>query len=106
MTDWLVVLTAEAENDIEEIFRYIAFTLIEPAVAWNQTERIRRGIGKLSFMPERCHIIDEEPWKTRGVRRLNIDNYAAFYVLDKDSYCVNVVRVLYGGRDFSDILFV
>ena len=102
--DLHVYIALQAENDIDEIYRYIAFSLEEPNNAWNQIKRIREQIGKLSKMPERFPVIDEEPWKSRGVRRVNIDNYAAFYVLDKDSGTVVVIRVFYSRRDIGNIL--
>ena len=102
--DWHVEIAAQAENDITEIYWYIAYTLLEPGIAWNQIERIRKNINKLSNMPERFPIIDEEPWKSRGVRRLIIDNYVAFYVLDAELNTVKVIRVLYARRNFIEIL--
>ena len=104
MTDWHVDITTQGEYDIMEIYAYIAFTLEEPGTAWKQTMRIRKSIRKLSNMPERFPIVDEEPWKSRGVRRLNIDNYVAFYILDNESNTVQVFRVLYARRDFTNEL--
>jgi plasmid stabilization system protein ParE len=101
--DWHVETTAIAEDDIEEIYQYIATVLGEPGIAWKQIERIRDKIGKLSYMPERNPIIQEEPWRFREIRRVNIDNYAAFYVLDNKTATVAVIRVLYARRDFGNI---
>jgi plasmid stabilization system protein ParE len=103
--DWQVEIAKTAEEDIEEIYQYIAFSLEEPGIAWNQTERIRDKIGKLSYMPERYPVIQDEPWKSREVRRVNIDNYAAFYLLDSKSAKVTVIRVLYARRDLSSALW-
>jgi len=101
--DWRVEITKKAEDDIEEIYQYIAISLEEPIIAWNQTKRIRDKIRKLGYMPERNPVVQEEPWKSRGARRVNIDNYAAFYVLDEESSAVMVVRVFYARRDLSNI---
>jgi len=102
--DWHVEITGNAEEDIEEIYQYIAISLEEPDIAWNQTKRIRDKIGKLSYMPERYSVIQDEPWKSREVRRINIDNYAAFYLVDSKSAKVTVIRVLYARRDLSSEL--
>lgn len=103
MIVWHVDITSQAESDISEIYSYIAFTLEEPNIAWKQTMRIRNGINTLCSMPDRFPIIDDEPWKSLGVRRLSIDNYIAFYVLGNESDTVRVFRVLYARRDFSSI---
>jgi len=103
--DWYVEITSEAEKDIEEIYQYIATSLQEPGIAWRQIQRIRDKIEKLSYMPERNPIIQDEPWKSREVRRVNVDNYAAFYLLDSKSATASIVRVLYARRDLSSILW-
>jgi len=72
---WHVEITEQAEEDMEEIYQYIANSLQEPGIAWRQTERIRDKIANLSFMPERNPVIQEEPWKSREIRRVNVDNY-------------------------------
>ena len=98
--DWHVKIAMKAEEDMEGIFQYIAISLESPGIAWNQAERIRSKIEKLGFFPERNPVIREEPWKSREEHGLNVDNYAAFYVLDRESATVTVIRILYAKRDF------
>lgn len=80
--NWYVEIAEAAEEDMEEIYQHIAVSLGEPGIAWKQIERIRDKIRKLNYMPERNPVIQEEPWKSREVRRANVDNYVAFYILD------------------------
>ena len=101
--DWHVEITEEAEQDVEEIYQYIAVSLQEPGIAWKQTERIRDKLEKLNHMPERNSVIQDEPWQSREIRRINIDNFAAFYTMDKRTNTVTVLRILYARRDLSNI---
>jgi len=103
--DWHVEITQEAEQDMEEIYQYIAVSLQEPGIAWKQTERIRDKLEKLNRMPERNSVVQDEPWKSREIRRVNMDNYAAFYKLDSKSATVSVIRILYARRDLSSIMW-
>jgi len=103
--DWYVEITEEAERDIEGIYQYIAVSLGEPGIAWKQIERIREKINKLSFMPERNQVIQEEPWKSHEVRRTNVGNYSAFYVCGAKTSTVTVIRVFYAKRDLSNIYY-
>jgi len=103
--DWHVEITEEAEQDVEEIYQYIAVSLQEPGIAWKQTERIRDKLEKLNHMPERNSVIQDEPWKSCEIRRVNIDNYAAFYMLNSKSATVSVLRILYARRDLSSIMW-
>ena len=38
---------------------------------------------QLDRMPERYPIYGEEPWKSRGCRRVDVDNYAVLYITDQ-----------------------
>jgi len=96
-----VVITEDAEDDLEGIYQHIAISIGEPQIAWNQIERIRDKILKLNHMPERNPVIQYEPWKSREARRVDINNFAAFYVLNTN--VVTVIRVLYAKRDLSNI---
>jgi len=98
---WHVDISKVAEQDIEGIYQHIAISLGEPTIAWKQVERIRAKIDKLSYMPERNQIIQDEPWISRNARRINVANYAVFYVLDSTSSTVTVFRVLYAKRDLT-----
>ena len=50
-------------------------------------------------MPERFSVFEKEPWKSRNLRVMPVDNYLVFYIPDKLTKTVNILRVMYGGRD-------
>jgi toxin ParE1/3/4 len=102
--EWRVVIAEQAEYDIESIFQYIAFDLAEPAIAYIHVNRIHDNIRKLSYMPERYRIINSEPWRSRGVRRINVGNFAIFFTLDKETDTVSIFRVIYAKRDIPTVL--
>ena len=56
-----VQLTDEAELDLRGIHEYIAFSLLEPEIAKNVTQRIVAGLKSLTQMPERYPLFQEEP---------------------------------------------
>ena len=97
-----VQLTDEAKLDLHGIYEYIAYTLLEPMVAKNVKNRIVSGLKSLNKTPERYPIYQEEPWKSRRLRRINIGNYSVFFLVAEKSVCV--IRILYGGRDIHAIL--
>jgi len=97
-----VQLTDEAKQDLRSIYEYIAYSLLEPTIARNVTNRIVYGLKSLNNTPERYPIYQEEPWKSRGLRRINIGNYSGFFLVAEKS--VRVLRILYGGRDIRTIL--
>jgi len=97
-----VQLTDEARLDLRGIYEYISYSLLEPMIAKNVKNRIVSGLKSLNKMPERYPIYQEEPWKSRGLRRINIGNYSGFFLVAEKS--VRVIRILYGGRDIRTIL--
>ena len=89
---------------MDEIYGYIAETLLEPEVAWHQIERIYKAIFTLDEMPERCPLLLDEPWRSRGLRRLLVDNYIVIYEVQKDRNIVSVIAVLYCRRNIDALL--
>ncbi|MBQ7936850.1 MAG: type II toxin-antitoxin system RelE/ParE family toxin [Clostridia bacterium] len=94
-----VKISAQAEEDIKGIYEYISFDLASQTNAFAQIGRLERGILSLSEFSERFALYQKEPWKTRGLRMMPQDNYLVFYIPEKDTATVNVVRVMYAGRD-------
>ena len=104
MNTWKVVYTEQAEYDLRGIYEYIAFSLLEPEIAKNQTRRIMNAVAKLSQMPLRCHLYEKEPWHSKGLRVLQVDNYLTFYLPLEAQKTVAVIRVMYGGRNIEEQL--
>ena len=53
-------------------------------------------------MPERIKLMESEPERTRGLRRLIVDNYAVFFIIADD--VVIVTNVLSGASDIENRL--
>lgn len=94
-----VKISKQAENDLRSIYEYIAFELQSLQNAQGQIGRLESNILKLKEMPERFSVFEKEPWKSRNLRVMPVDNYLVFYIPDKETETVTVIRVMYGGRD-------
>ena len=62
-----VAYSAEARNDLKDIYAYIAQKLRAPEAARNQVNRIRKEIRSLDFMPD---LVDWEPWRGMGMHKV------------------------------------
>ena len=102
MKQYRVLITDEALNDMESIYEYIAEELLAPDTAMGQYNRIADAIETLDQMPERIKLMESEPEKTRGLRKLIVDNYAVFFIIAYD--IVIVTNVLYGASDIENRL--
>ena len=94
-----VVYSSEARQDLRDIYEYIAYELLEPDTAAGQTNRIMKAARSLEQMPMRHRLYEEEPWHSQGLRFLPVDNYLIFYLQDETNNIVNMIRIMYGGRD-------
>ncbi|MFZ5592419.1 MAG: type II toxin-antitoxin system RelE/ParE family toxin [Bacillota bacterium] len=104
MSTWKVVYTEQAENDLRKIYEYIAFSLLEPEIAQRQTKRIIDTAAKLNEMPFRYRLYEKEPWRSKGLRILPVDNYLVFYLPVEDRQTVAIIRIMYGGRNIDKYL--
>ena len=77
-----VELSEQADSDLRGIFEYISFELQSPENASGQLDRLEEQILCLDTMPERYRKYEKEPWKSRGLRVLPVDNYVVLYIPD------------------------
>ncbi len=94
-----IFYTAGAKRDLRNIYSYIADDLLVPDTAGGQVQRIMKEIRSLEEMPMRYRLYDDEPWHDLGLRFFPVDNYLVFYLPDKSTNTVRVIRIMYGGRD-------
>lgn len=94
-----IEITNKADKDMDSIYTYIAYELLEPVTAAKQYDRIADAILTLDIMPDRIKIMDSEPAHSRGLRPLLVDNYTVLYKIESDT--VFIVRVLYSTSDIS-----
>lgn len=94
-----IAYTASAKSDLRNIYEYIAKDLLAPENAAGQVQRIMKEIRSLDELPMRFRLYGDEPWYSRGLRFFPVDNYLVFYLPDERTYTVNIVRIMYGGRD-------
>lgn len=95
-----VIVTDQANADYE----YIAFELLSPDNAAGQLDRLEEHILGLEEFPEKFRFYEREPWNGRGLRVMPVDNYLVFYIPNKDTGVVTVIRVMYAGRDVGNQL--
>ena len=96
-----VEISDQADADLRNIYEYIAFDLQAPESAGGQLNRLGKSIMELDHMPERFRKYEKEPWHSRGLHIMPVDNYCVLYIPDMEKAVVSVIRVMYGGRDID-----
>ena len=100
-----IEISEQADKDLRNIYEYIAFELQAPENASGQIDRLEEHILSLDSMPEKYRIYDKEPWKSRGLHILPVDNYIVLYIPDTDTKVVTILRIMYSGRDIDKQLY-
>lgn len=96
-----IVYTFQAQQDLKNIYEYIAYSLLAPDTARNMYQQIIKSARSLASMPERNPIYKEEPWHSQGVRFIPIKNYLLFYTINNETHTVSISRILYGGMNIN-----
>ncbi|MBQ9905270.1 MAG: type II toxin-antitoxin system RelE/ParE family toxin [Oscillospiraceae bacterium] len=99
---WKILYSARAKEDLESIYEYIAYDLYEPDTAADQVRAIMNAISNLDEMPMKYRQYDVEPWASKGMRIISVGNYVILYLPEENSNEVNIVRIMYGGRDIAN----
>lgn len=80
-----VITTDQADADLRGIYEYIAFKLLSPDNAVGQLDRLEEHIIGLEEFPEKFRPYEKEPWHSRGLRVMPVDNYLVFHIPNKDA---------------------
>ncbi|NLL17840.1 MAG: type II toxin-antitoxin system RelE/ParE family toxin [Clostridia bacterium] len=96
-----IIYTKESEQDLINIYRYIAMDLLAPETAKKQIDRLLNAIQGLNKLPFRYRLYQNEPWHSKGLRVLPVDKYLVFYTVIEEEKTVAIVRIMYGGRNID-----
>lgn len=103
MTDYTVFYSPLAVDDLDSIYHYIAHDLENGIAAAAQEARIRKEIQALDHLPLRYERIGWEPLCSMNVRKLPVDNFLVYYIVDEAAAEVAVLRIFYGGQNVKEL---
>lgn len=96
---YIVKITSQAEEQIQEIVYYITHELQAPDAALHLLDTFDEIFSSLSHFPQRVSLVDNEPWHTNGIHRLPVKNFLVYFWIDEDNMKVQIIAVIYGKRD-------
>ncbi|MBO7673585.1 MAG: type II toxin-antitoxin system RelE/ParE family toxin [Atopobiaceae bacterium] len=95
MRTYDVLITPDAYDDLASIRDHIARRHGSPENARSALRSIRETVASLATMPSRSRKVEEEPWRSRGVRRILSGGFFVYYRVDEEANTVYVLNVLY-----------
>ena len=104
MSNYFIEITNSADKDLHNIGHYIFNELQSPETARKTVQKIGSIILSLEEMPLRSSLIADERLAHLGIRKIVVDNYIVFYIVDEERKTVTIVRILYTRRDWENLL--
>ena len=96
--------TEKAEQDFDEILRYISVDLANTTAARNLGKKMFEQIDMVRAFPDSGTPVDNEFLLDKAVRQLSVDNYIIYYKTHYDEKAISIIRIVYGKRNLDEIL--
>jgi plasmid stabilization system protein ParE len=99
-----VHITDIAEEEILTTVKYIADVLRAPMAANNLLDEIEKYENILETTPNIFSFVPDKYLRAKGIKYVMVKNYMMFYTVNEDEKTVDVIRFLYGHRDWKRTL--
>lgn len=96
--------TPLAYEDLDEIDTYISETLLNPQAAENLLDEMEKSIRQLEQFPYVGSEVEDSSLADKGYRKLVVQNYLIFHIVDLEQKQVVIMRILYGAREYHNLL--
>jgi toxin ParE1/3/4 len=95
----IVILTAEAEADLQQIVEFVGSQ--SPASAVKLLRELRDKCERLIHAPRAYPLVPR--YEDRGIRRRPFGNFLIFYRVSDDE--IEIIHILHGARNYEELLF-
>ena len=102
--EYEVRITLQAQAHLREIRDYIAQKLLAPEAAKSTVQRLGTVMASLSQMPKRVPLVEEESWRSKGVRVRAVRNFLIYFWVNEAEKTVQIIAVIYARRDQTSVL--
>ena len=99
MGGYEVRMIRQAEEQMAEMVHYLSHELLEPQLANTLLTALESAMASLSTLPQRALLVAEEPWHSRGIRRLLCKNFLIYFSIEEVARRVIILGVVYARRD-------
>jgi plasmid stabilization system protein ParE len=89
-------------DDVKSSVNYIKNTLQAPAASERLKDEIRKTYKNIRQNPFMYPVVPNDYLASMGFRFTMVKNYMLFYIIDEKQ--INIIRFLYGRRDWITIL--
>lgn len=97
---YVVKLYPRAYRDLDEIYTYIADTLLEPNIALKMIDELENTIFNLETFPQRGSIRRIGAYANQDYRQLFFKKYTIIYCVVEEKKEVHVLMIRYSTSNF------
>ncbi len=99
-----LVVSKEAAEDIEDIVYYIVSELSNPSAAADFLDDVEKSYHNIVEKPAMYSLCNDYRLRNGGYRKIVIKNYLILYRINEEKKTVIIIRVVYGGRNYSNLI--
>lgn len=97
-----VSITAAAAADLDNLLLYMIEMLHNKPAASRFYETFQTKLALLASHPLICELARDSVLRSKGYRKLVIDNYIILYTVDTKNKIVTIMRIFYGRQKYKD----
>ena len=99
-----LIISKDAHADLNDIVRYISFELKSVQAATTFLDDVEESYNRLAVNPFVYAKCSDPLLERREYRKIIIKNYLILFRVEEDNQAVYIVRIVYGGRNYVDML--
>ena len=94
-----IEISKQANQDLRDIYEYIAFTLLSPENAKKLLNTLQKKIQSLENFPKRFKLYYDELWHDQELRVMPVNNFLVFYISNHQKQLITILRIMYHSRN-------
>ena len=104
MKKYIVEISETAEQDLENIIRYLRYNLAGDIIADKYKILFKQELKNLENLAGSMPILSEKLTGHKNIRKINVRNYIVFYIVDDEVSKALVLRIGHGFMDWEKYL--
>ncbi|TCT15997.1 plasmid stabilization system protein ParE [Natranaerovirga pectinivora] len=99
-----IIVSKEVYKDIDDIIHYIAVELVNPKAAKTFLDDVEISYEALVNNPYIYSLCNDARLCKESYRKIAIKNYLIIYRIINEEKSVIVLRIIYGGRNYTELI--
>lgn len=99
-----LIITNNADSELEEIVRYIAEHLDNTKAAASFLDSVESAYDRLTDNPHLYQLCDNPAFERRDYRKVVIGNYVMIYRVEEERNSVYILHFFFGRQDYFNLI--